>query len=340
VSPFFRVFLSGVFVAGVAAAQVIPTPIENDDKTELDSEPERAFLITIRSLLNQEEFNQIEQIAAEARSSETRFTGGEWKLSALYRVLQGPGSLTAPDATWNNHIERLKRWAAAKPESITPRIAIGSAYTRFAWKARGNGYSNTVTPDAEKLFSERIELARQTLEAAELLPAKDPELYCRLQTVALAQGWSRPQIDALLNQLQLTEPTYDRIYPEQANFLMTKWYGKPGDAEAFAQSAADKIGGDRGNYIYFRIALEENCCHALQLPDLDWNRVKLGFAALESLYSSTNHQRNAMAFMAVKTHDADFARQLFNRIGDDWAAAVWGSKEKFDNAKSKVAAAK
>jgi hypothetical protein len=337
-SLFLRLFLSGVFLAAVGAAQTIPGPIENDDKSELDAQPVRAFFTSVRQLLNQEDFNQLEQIAAEARSTKARFTGGDWKLEAFYRVVQGPGTLTAPDVTWTNHIERLKRWAAAKPESVTPRIAIGSAYLRFAWKARGNGFSDTVTADAEKLFSDRVAQARLVLEEAELLPIKDPELYCRLQTVALAQGWSRPNIDRLLYQVQLTEPAYFRIYTEQANFLMPKWYGQPGDAEAFAQNAADKIGGDEGNYVYFRIALEENCCHSTQLPGLAWNRVKLGFAALESLYGSTNFQRNAMALMAVNANDGDLARQLFARIGNDWASGVWGSKGKFEKIRFRFAA--
>jgi hypothetical protein len=323
----------------LAAAQTIPGLIANDDQTELDSQPARAFFVTIRDALNREDFDQLEQIAASARSEKSRFTGGDWKLRSFYLVIQGPGRLTAPDAVWTHHIERLQRWAAAKPASITPRVAIGSAYTRYAWKARGNGFANTVTADGWKLFQERIENARSTLEQAESFPMKDPQLYNALQVVALAQRWNRAQMDQLVQQGMALEPDYFYFYVAETNFLMPKWHGQPGDAENFAQSAADRVGGPEGDFIYFRIAASENCCRSVQLPNLAWDRVKRGFAALEQLHGSTNRQRNVAAQMAVANHDREFAQQLFARIGNDWDAVVWGSKEKFDASKTMFSAA-
>src|SRR3954447_5414257 len=87
----------------LAAAQTIPGLIANDDQTELDSQPARAFFVTIRDALNREDFDQLEQIAASARSEKSRFTGGDWKLRSFYLVIQGPGRLTAPDAVWTHH---------------------------------------------------------------------------------------------------------------------------------------------------------------------------------------------------------------------------------------------
>jgi hypothetical protein len=43
--------------------------------------------------------------------------------------------------------------------------------------------------------------------------------------------------------------------------------------------------------------------------------------------------------MAVANHDREFAQQLFARIGNDWDAVVWGSKEKFDAGKTTFSAA-
>jgi hypothetical protein len=88
-------------------------------------------------------------------------------------------------------------------------VAIGSAYVRHAWKARGNGFANTVTADGWKLFQERIENARSTFEQPESLPMKDPQLYNTLQVVALAQRWSRAQMDQLVQQRMALEPKFD-----------------------------------------------------------------------------------------------------------------------------------
>ena len=74
-----------------------------------------------------------------------------------------------------------------------------------------------------------------------------------------------------------------------------------------------------------------------QLKGLSWDRVKRGFAALESLYGSTNSQRNEMAFMAVQQQDQEYAKQLFARIGNDWAARVWKRKEVFERSRVTLA---
>ena len=67
------------------------------------------------------------------------------------------------------------------------------------------------------------------------------------------------------------------------------------------------------------------------------DRVKLGFTALESLYGSTNTQRNEMAFMAVQQKDQEFAKQMFARIGNDWSASVWRSKERYEQSRGTLA---
>jgi hypothetical protein len=175
--------LTAVVGLGVAMAQT-------DERVDMDDQAARALFTTERTLLTQENFAQLEKIAGEARTTKARFTGGEWQLAAFYRGVQRPGYLTAPDASWNNHIERLKRWAAAQPDSITPRVALGQAYLRFAWKARGSDFS--VTDEGRKLFEARVQQAREVLEAAESLPVKDPQLYCDLLTVGLAAGLEPP----------------------------------------------------------------------------------------------------------------------------------------------------
>jgi len=304
---------------------------------ESDSQPARSFQTAVRHLFDEEKFDELEVIASKARSQKERFLGGGWKLFAFYNTIQGPGSLTSTDALWNAHMERLERWIRAKPESITPRVALAQAYVRFAWKARGNGFRDTVSADGWKLFGERVQQARETLENAATAATKDPQWYRDMQTVALTQGWNRSQADELLQQASNFEPKYFYFYNAHTTYLLPKWYGEPGDAEAFAQTIADRLGKPEGDAVYFEIALNDNCCGVKgQLPNLSWDRVKAGFAALEQLYGSTNHQLNAVAFMAVRQGDSEFAQQIFGRIGDNWDEAVWGGKVRFDKSKASL----
>jgi hypothetical protein len=320
----------------LAALQSAAVGADNE-VAESDSQPARAFRVTVRHLFDEEKFDDLEAIATKARSQKERFRGGAWKLNVFYTTIQGPGSLTSTDAVWTAHMERLQRWISAKPESITPRVTLAQAYLRFAWKARGNGYGDTVTPDGWKLFRERIQQARDTLEKAEAVSTKDPQWYREMQTVALAQGWDRGQADDLLQKASDVEPGYFYFYNAHANYLLPKWYGKPGDAEKFAETIADRLGGPEGDFVYFTVALVDNCCKAKeQMPNLSWDRVKQGFAALEQLYGSTNHELNAIAFMATRQKDSEFAGQIFARIGDNWDEVVWRTKAKFDKSKASL----
>ena len=82
--------------------------------------------------------------------------------------------------------------------------------------------------------------------------------------------------------------------------------------------------------MYFQIAAAINCCNRTQAPALSWPRVQQGFAAIESLYGSTSHERNVMAYLALQRGDAATAQQLFTRIGNDWSESVWKTKAAFD----------
>jgi hypothetical protein len=319
----------------VALQSVVPSM--NEEAADADSQPASVFQTTVRNFFNQEKFTQLEEIADAARSQKSRFQGGAWKIHSFYGAMQSPGSLTATDAAWNAHMERLQRWIDFRPESSTPRVALAVSYLRFAWKARGNGTGDKVTAEAWKLFGERVRKAQDILEQARSISTKDPQWYQTMQTVALAQGWDHKQAEQLLEEASTVEPGYYYYYDAYANYLLPKWYGKPGDSETFVKSIADRVGGDEGALIYFQVVLSLNCCKArAQAPEIAWDRVKQGFASLEQLDGSTSYERNALAFMAVRQGDREFAQQLFERIGNNWNDRVWGSKDKFESSKASL----
>jgi Domain of unknown function (DUF4034) len=332
--PWLKFALGSLILGAVACAPAWSQSSNPAIESDSDSQPARNFQVQVRTLFNQENFAQLDEIAETARSPKQRFLGGGWRLKTFYNALRGPGSLTSTDDVWNAHIERLERWIAESPNSSAPRVALAGAYIRFAWKARGNGMGSTVTADGWRLFSERVQKARDTLNDAKAIAASDPQWYWGMETVALAQGWGRETTEKLVEDASTVEPGYFYTYSEYANYLLPKWYGQPGDSEDFLKSTADRIGGAEGDFIYFEVATGLNCCRQRQqMPDLSWDRVKQGFAALEKLYGTTNYQLNAYAFMAVRQGDTGSAQQLFTRIGDNWDADVWGTKDKFERTK-------
>jgi hypothetical protein len=151
-----------------------------------------------------------------------------------------------------------------------------------------------------------------------------------MQGVALTQKWDRAKVEALADRAVAYSPEYFYVAVAETNYLLPKWYGGAGDAERYADAVADKVGGEEGDSVYFRIAAAMNCCKQTQAPALSWPRVQRGFAATEQLYGSTNHQRNVMAYLALRAGDAATAQQFFARIGNDWSQSVWKTKALYD----------
>ena len=300
------------------------------ESAEVSDESARALRAQVLNLFQTEQYGPLSDLAQQLRLQRTRFRGGAWQLKVLYGVIDSPGSVTATDAEWDALLKKLQGWMAADPASPTPRLALAQAYLTFAWKARGNGFSNTVTEQGWASFKERVQLARTTLEDARSVSTKCPEWYREMQTVALAQGWPRAQEEVLARAALAHDPGYYYFALAESNYLLPKWYGKPGDTETYAEQVADAVGGREGDALYFLIAAHVNCCHQMQAPGLNEARVQKGFAALEQLYGSTNRQRNEAAFLAVRAGDTAAAQAMFARIGEDWSATVWQSKARFD----------
>ena len=300
------------------------------DNADLSDTTLRDFRVSLLGLFNSSRYADLDTLAQQLQQQRSRFTGGAWRLHVFFGTLSSPGSATATDAAWQAHIAKLEQWAASSPASPTPRIALAQTFLRFAWKARGHGYSNTVTAEGWELFRSRVQSARSTLEQSAASAENSPHWYLEMQGVALDQQWDRAAFDALAERALAHEPGYYYFAVSESNYLLPKWYGRAGDTEQYAAQVADRIGGDEGDAVYFQIAAAINCCNKTQAPALSWSRVQRGFAAIESLYKSTNHERNVMAYLALRNGDAATAQQLFARIGNDWSESVWKTKAAFD----------
>jgi hypothetical protein len=233
----------------------------------------------VGELLRQEKFDQLDCIADSARTQKARFSGGDWKLRQLYNALEEPEhGVHATEEDWKDHLGRLKRWVAAHPESITARVAFAKAYVGYAWDARGNGYSDTVSDSGWRLFRERLEKARSILEEAAKLKRKCPEWYVVMQRIALGQAWDSESVSALLEKAVAFEPQYQTYYQMYAIYLLPKWRGEDGDSARFAQEAADRVGGEQGDALYFWIAAKIACpCEEPEYKRLSWPRIQKGF---------------------------------------------------------------
>jgi hypothetical protein len=294
----------------------------------------------VRQLLTEQKFAELDCFADAARTSKARFASGAWRLNVFYGAISAPqGHATGED--WTTHLENLNRWVSAKPESINAHVALADAYTAYAWNARGNETSDTVTQSGWKLFDQRIEKAKETLEEASKLKTKCPHWYSVMQVVALAEGWNLSRATRLLDEAIAFEPDYHYYYRNYAHYLKPQWYGEEGDPERFAEQAANRIGGAKGDILYYKIAVELicNCSNTEAAVKLmSWPRIQKGRAELEKQNGLSLINLNVLAFMAIKETDSVVARQMFSRIGDGWDKDTWKTRSYFDSSKTWAAA--
>jgi len=107
---------------------------------------EATYQAHIKSILAQEDFASLETEVRDARLRQTRAQGGAWKLYLFYEAVASPLSdKQSTDPDWQSQFAVLKKWIAARPDSAAAHIALAEAYVNYAWRARGDGYANTVS---------------------------------------------------------------------------------------------------------------------------------------------------------------------------------------------------
>jgi Domain of unknown function (DUF4034) len=313
-----------------------PEPVRSnlDDALNVDASMDikavDKYECAVARLLNDEEFDLLDEIASQARSSKSRFLGGKWKLSAFYKGLELP---PAADPGWPDHIRKLEDWKSHNPESVTARIAMAVAYTAYGWDARSESTADKVTEEGWRLFAERTAVAAKILKDASALKQKCPHWYAAMLQVALAQGMDPADEESLFQQAIAFEPLYDPYYRARAWFLLPIWYGEEGETEEFADKTANRIGGQEGDILYFEIAAQLACsCNAgFRVKHLSWKRIQAGQAAQQEKYGVSLVKLNWLAKMAERFSDPPVGEKANAQIGENWDEDTWKTRNKFDN---------
>lgn len=323
----------------VYSEQLSPPADLNADSAH-DVQAHWKYRNAIREIRHNRQFAKLEELATTARRDKSRFAGGGWKLYAFYYSIAPeplPGCSKVPARKWEDEIALVKEWIAAYPDSITPRISLAQLYYDYAWEARGSTYSNAVPESAWPLFYERLAVARKTLEDIPSEGRICPHWYSLMLVIGRSQGWALPELTAVFEKGIAFEPQYYPYYYWHTTNLMTKWFGKEGDAEAFAQEIADRIGGKEGDIIYYRIATDLNCrgCNQSKalFSSMSWPRIQAGYAATQERYGTSPVHQNSLARLAGRAGDREVAIRMFTEIGDLWDRDVW-SRKTFEDVKA------
>ena len=279
------------------------------------------------------DFAAIDAKAAQARSRKERFVGGSWKITAIYYGIIGIHKEDlVSDNDWQNHLAKLKMWKTQFPQSVTPRVALGSAYIEYAWFVRGGGFAKTVTDRAWAIFHQRLDDAQRELMDAYKLPDKCPEWYDTMLILAMAQGWDEADYNSLFNEAVKFEPNYYRFYYRKTQNLLPRWGGRKGDWEKFAETILTNPHGDEAKMVYYLAVADRLINDDEDFTDherISWAAMKEGYQQLEKKYGTDNQRLNGYALMASMQEDMPEAYVAFKQIGDKCDEEVWDCEKRF-----------
>jgi len=282
------------------------------------------------SLLTAQQYDELDTLARKYRSSKECYADGIWKLKEVYEGLVPDDNES--DSRWERRLAAIREWIKARPESITARVALADVLISYAWKARGNGYANTVSQNGWNLFRERLKESVQVLNDSRNFKETCPRWWSNMLSASLGLGVDRQTYQAVFNEAVKAEPANAGYYLQMAHYLLPRWHGKPNDIAVFLKSAADQIGGDDGDVLYARVAwyLQGIEGNVFDERNLSWERADHGFQVLEKRFPDSPLVRNGRAYIAVigcpKTL---LPRRLVAGLNGKIDPKTWTSRENF-----------
>jgi len=299
------------------------------------ADPQEPFKEEARALLRQEQFERLDRLADELVATKARFPGGDWKSYRFQDTLGKPaGGDKVTDEEWERHIAILQRWHSARPDSMAAVLALTDAMVGYGWKARGGGFSDTVTAEGWRLLHERTAPVEGLLTDIGRRVPRTPDWYCAMIDAGRTHGWDRERVEALFEDAIALEPKYLHVYSAMARYLMPRWQGEEGDWETFAERSAERLGGQEGSIVYSHVAWQISKFYRgadfYKENRVSWPRVKQGFLDREALYGSSVRTLNAFCQLAGAAADRETTRALMARIGEAWDADVWKERKYFD----------
>jgi hypothetical protein len=212
----------------------------------------------------------------------------------------------------------------------------GKFYTDHAWKGRGSGYSDTVTPEQWELFFERLDMAEKALMKGMEVDPKEGRLPMQMITVASAQSKGLPEMRHWWEKAMEANPNNYDACDKLLYFLLPKWYGSREMMIEFGREcvASDKFGGTVPLILadvhdtYNRNNGPSDSSYWLE-PDV-WPDIKLAFERFFELNPKAISWRHNYARYAYWCQQWDALQEQINLMGDEINYSYFGGREEYD----------
>jgi hypothetical protein len=113
----------------------------------------------------------------------------------------------------------------AQPGSAIAPTLKSHAYIQWAWKARGSGFANTVTPEGWRLFRERLAIAAEAGSEAWLRDPKASLAATDMLTVARGHEATRQNVSVWMERALEADPENAAACHDMLWTLRPRWFG-------------------------------------------------------------------------------------------------------------------
>ncbi len=265
---------------------------------------------------NEGNYNLLSDTYYKWCTGKERFPDGRWKLSQYANGLEV--NFRAWN-TWDKDLLKIKKWQTESPLDESAKFVEGVYWYAYAMKARGNGYSNSVSKEAWQLFYERMKKSKEVFGGILKNGNACPAVYARMLDLMVAIGDKESALKAIFDEGTTKYPQYHNIYFAMARYYQPKWYGDINSYENFAVQAAQKTKSFEGDGMYARLywLVDDSSGipfnQSLNVPPY-WNKLKQGYEDLMARYPSSIHNIGKYAGVACRTSEAKLYLKLRKKI--------------------------
>ena len=287
-------------------AQAIPAPP--------DESPE--FLGP--ELLSTTEFKRLQSIVDGYVKSDSRGDDGRHSLFLMTSSMSH--WFESLDEEWDSHMSgRWTDWEKYSPGSTLQPLCAAMHLQAAAWRARGRGFSSSVTAEGRQLFAERSQQAWKLLMANKDRSSSLPTWYELAINVGDDAGIPAETLEGLFNEGIRRHPGYHPIYFRYVRQFSPRWGGDWKTADAFIVDQSKAKTNKEGDVLYTRLywlvdqysgQTQEFFGESL----VNWPRMRRGFEQLMAAYPRGARNHASFAAFACRAGDATTYAKLRQKL--------------------------
>ena len=235
----------------------------------------------------------------------------------------------------------FKNW----PRAAVSYLVKGKFYYEWAWKGRGGGYADKVTPERWKLFFSRLAEADKALNRAWRLDPQNDQIPTLMISVVEGRQRDRAEMETWFNRAMNLNTNNYQACLKKLHYLYPQWYGSREDMLEFGRQCVESTrwGGDVP-----LILVDAHLQCARRLPRSEqagywgrsdvWPDIRAAYEKFFQLNPAAEHTRNYYAWYAQACEQWPvFNEQIAALKEVDFA--VFGGKEEFDKMTARARAA-